>query len=240
MVLARNRSVESKRTFIRRFKKRFGKLPLRVLSLRHADKYVIERKRDGVKNSTINRELACLRHLLEWSVERGYLDRNPLSKFEKLEEQEWASEAATNEIIEAVFAELDPLLVPVFVLIRETGARRGEVLGLEHWQVNRERREILFAKRTKSSKNRLVPIGDRAMEALDSIPSLEGCSYVFYDPLTGTRWKTARSQWERAREAAGYPGSPRSTYVLLLRRICLNGVWKPKWSQIFWAIRVLP
>jgi len=128
-----------------------------------------------------------------------------LAKYERLEEQEWASEAATNDVIEAVFAKLDPLVLPVFVLIRETGARRGEVLSLEHWQVNRERREILFAKRTKSSKNRLVPISDKAMQALDAIPPLPGCSYVFYDPSTGTRWKTARSQWERAREAAGYP-----------------------------------
>jgi integrase len=43
------------------------------------------------------------------------------------------------------------------------------------------------------------------MQALDPIPPLPGCPYVFYDPSTGTRWKTARSQWERARKAAGYP-----------------------------------
>jgi hypothetical protein len=79
---------------------------------------------------------------------------------QKLEEQEWASEAATNDVIEAVFAKLDPLLHPVFVLIQETGARRGEVLSSGHWQVNSGKREILFAKRTKSSKNHLVPISD--------------------------------------------------------------------------------
>ncbi len=142
---------------------------------------------------------------MEWSIERGYLDRNPLAKFEKLEEQVWARQAASAEVIDAVFAQLDPPLVPVFVLIRETGARRGEVLSMEHWLVDRDRREILFAKRTKSSKNRLVPISDKALEALDSIPPLPGCPYVFCDPATRMRWKTARSQWERAREAAGYP-----------------------------------
>jgi integrase len=111
---------------------------------------------------------------------------------------------ATDEIFEAVFQELEPHVLPVFVLIRETEARRGEVLALEHWQVDRDHREILFAKKTKSARNRLVPITDRALEALDAIPPLRGCRYVFHDPETGTRWKTLRSQWERARERAGY------------------------------------
>jgi site-specific recombinase XerD len=204
-VLQANRSVKSKKTFLQRFKERFGHLPIRTLELQHADKYIGWRKTAGVKNSTINRELACLRHMVEWAVDRGYVDRNPFRRLEMLEEQEYAPLRSTDEIIEAVFAELEPHVCPVFVLIRETGARRGEVLRLEHWQVDRENREILFAKRTKSGKNRLVPITDRAVEALDVVPPLPGCPYVFYDPETGTRWQTLRSQWLRARERAGYP-----------------------------------
>ncbi len=78
------------------------------------------------------------------------------------------------------------------------------MLSLEHWQVDRDHREILLTKRTKSGKHRLVPITDRAMEALDAVPPIPGCLYVFYDPETGTRWKTLRSQWQWARKRAGY------------------------------------
>ena len=204
-VLTRNKSVASKKTFLSRFKKRFGRLPLRAFPLSHADAYIEWRKGAGIANSSINRELACLRHLLEWTVDREYLDKNPLARLQKLEEQEWAGPRPTEEIIRAVFAELDPRFVPVFTVIRETGARRGEVLSLEHWQVDRERRLITFAKRTKNGKTTIAPLTDEALNAIDSIPSLPGCPYVFYNPATGTRWYDARKRWEAARRAAGYP-----------------------------------
>ena len=200
-----NRSVHSKKTFLGHLKGWFGQLPIRSLELRHADKYIGRRKEAGVMNSTINRELACLRHMVEWAVDRGYADRNPFRRLEIRKEQEYAPLRATDELIEAVFAQLEPQVLPVFVLIRETGARRGEVLSLKHWQIDRESREILFAKRTKSGNKCLVPITDRAMETLDAVPQLSGCPYVFYEPESGTRWKTLRPQWKRARERAGYP-----------------------------------
>jgi hypothetical protein len=71
--------------------------------------------------------LACLRHLFEWALDREYVDRNPLVRLKKLEEQEWAGPRPTNQVIDAVFSKLNPLFHPIFVVICETGARRGEV-----------------------------------------------------------------------------------------------------------------
>ena len=48
--------------------------------------------------------------------------------------------------------------------------------------MDRNKWVILFAKRTKTGRNQLAPITDRAMEALDAVPPLPGCPYVFYDP----------------------------------------------------------
>jgi hypothetical protein len=48
-------------------------------------------------------------------------------RLKKLEEQEWAGPRPTNQVIDAVFSKLNPLFHPIFVVICETGARRGEV-----------------------------------------------------------------------------------------------------------------
>ena len=204
-VLTHNKSTASKKGFLERFKQRFASVPPKAFHLLHVDRYVRWRQKAGVKNASINRELSALRHMFTWAVKRGYIEKNPIADMEKLQEQEWAGPKPTSEIVEAVFEKLDPRFVPVFVVIRETGARRGEVLSLQHWQIDRQERLITFAKRTKNGKNTVAPLTQRALEAIDSIPPLAGCPYVFYNPETGDRWHDARRPWEAARKAAGYP-----------------------------------
>jgi len=176
-----------------------------MLTKVHVDRYVSWRHKTEVKNATINREVACLKHMFFWALSRGYVTRNEIADYEKLEEQEWAGPRPTDEIIKAVFEKLDPRFAPIFTVIRETGARRGQVLILEPWMVDRERRLITFAKRTKKGRTIIAPLTKEAEEAIDSVPPLEGCPYIFYNPETKTRWHSVRKPWEAARKAAGYP-----------------------------------
>src|SRR5437867_1486008 len=73
-----------------------------------------------------------------------------------------------------------------------------------HNRLIHSKRTFLDRIKERSGKNRLVPITDRAMEALDAVPPLPGCPYVLYDQETGTYRKTLRSQWQRARKRARY------------------------------------
>jgi len=203
--MACNKSTAAKKSFLTRFKGRFRNIPPKAFRMLHADRYVSWRRDAGMSNSTINRELACLRHMFAWAAKRGYVDRNPLKALELLEEQEWAGPKPTDEVVQAVFDKLDPRFLPIFVVIRETGARRGEVLGLQHWQIDRQSRIVTFAKRTKKGKTTVAPLTQRALDAIDSVPPFPGCEYVFYNPETGTRWSDARKPWDAARKAAGYP-----------------------------------
>jgi integrase len=204
-VSAHNKAPSAKKSFLKRFKSRFRNVPPKTLTKLHVDRYVAGRKNAGVSNASINRELACLKHMFSWALSRGYITRNAIADYEKLEEQEWAGPKPTEEAINAVFEKLDPRFLPIYRVIRETGARRGQVLILEHWMVDREKRIISFAKRTKKGKTIFAPLTKEAEEAIDSVPPLEGCPYVFYNPETKNRWHDARKPWEDAREAAGYP-----------------------------------
>lgn len=73
-VIVHNRSIKTKEAFIRRFKERWKLLPIRTFSVHHAGDYVKDRA-GKVKPATINRELACLRHLLGWAAKREYIYR---------------------------------------------------------------------------------------------------------------------------------------------------------------------
>ena len=202
-VKTHNRDSRNKERHLRDFKSRWGNLPIRAFGISHADEYV--KGRTGkVKNASINRGLACLHHLMAWATKRGYLRENPLAGYEKLKEEPYVRRRVTPEIIKAIFDKLAPLFVPVFTLIWQTAARRGEILSLTHEQIDRQNRQITLTK-TKSGKTRIVPITDLAMEALDAVPPLLGCPYVFYNPETKTRWSDCRKPWENARKLAGYP-----------------------------------
>jgi integrase len=203
-VIPRNRSAATKKSFLKRFKARFSRYQFGELRLQHVDSYIASRRKAGVGNASINRELSCLRHMFEWALDRQLIKRNPLGRLKKLKEEEWAGPEPTEEVIQAVFEKLEPRFLPLFVAIRETGGRLGELLDLEHWQIDRERRCVYF-KRTKTDKVTTAPLTDRAMQAIDSVPALPGCRFVFYNAETGTRWFDVRKPWEAARTAAGYP-----------------------------------
>ena len=94
---------------------------------------------------------------------------------------------------------------PIFIFVRETGCRREEVLSLRHWQVQEKSRLVVFNEDTKSHKYRYAPLTDAALEAVEALPPLEGCPYVFYNPNTGRRWYDCRKPWVEARTEGGVP-----------------------------------
>ena len=111
-VRVHNRSIKTKEAFIRRFKERWRLLPIRTFSVRHADDYVKSRK-GKVKPATINREVACLKHLLGWAAKREYLSQNPLVDYELLEEEPYARERVTGEMINKELSNLPPVFANV-------------------------------------------------------------------------------------------------------------------------------
>jgi len=72
-------------------------------------------------------------------------------------------------------------------------------------QSDDEAQLVVFTNNTKSRKYRYVPLAARALEAIQTLPRLDNCPYVFYNPKTKDRWKECRKAWEKARESVGFP-----------------------------------
>jgi integrase len=204
----RNRDIKTKRYRLDLIKDRLGLIPVAELLPSDVDSYIRWRKSHSlnkrlseVSNATVNKDLAILKHMMHWAVQRRILLDNPIRDYEKLPEQRIERSKPTEAIVNAVFAKIDPLVLPVFLFIRETGCRRGEALALTHDRVRIEDRKAVI-NIDKEGKPKFLFLTDNAVEAIQSMPV--ACEFVFYNPKTLGRWYDCKKYWESARKEAGY------------------------------------
>lgn len=140
-----------------------------VDSTRLAD-YQEQRAFDGVIKSTINRELATLRHLLR----AGARATPPIVRWEKIPRFTLADESdrirtvfIDDDLWERLRPHLASHLRPLFTVAFWIGWRRGELLGLQRSQLDLQRGTLrLQAGRAKNKEGRLVYLPAEALVVL--------------------------------------------------------------------------
>jgi integrase len=80
--------------------------------------------------TTVNKEVALLKAMLNRAIAWGLLDTNPILRVKKLPEPEGRVRYLAPEEIERLLAACPPHLRPIVVCALHTGMRRGEILGL--------------------------------------------------------------------------------------------------------------
>ena len=133
------------------------------------------RKKNGkpLGISTQRAYLGALKYLFAWLCKQHALEANPASEIElPRSEQRLPIEALSIAEMEAILAQpniADPLGIrdrTVMELFYSTGIRRAELVRLEIGDLNRERR-LLRIRQGKGRKDRVVPVGGRAMRWLE-------------------------------------------------------------------------
>lgn len=203
-VLVYNRNPLSKKSRINILKRHFRSVSSIInMNNQLLDQFISKRrKEDGVGNRTINRDLIVLHHMYLWAVKRGYLESIPF-QFERLEEIEFVGERPDEEVIDKIFANIDPRRIPVYTFLRETGCRRGEAITLKLSQIDFARLTVTFHTNTKNGRSRQVPLTEDAIWAVQAMP--KHGSTVFYNPDLMQPWTgdSVDYRWEKAREAVG-------------------------------------
>ncbi len=92
-----------------------------------------KRARVGGVGSTVNKELMRLKHLLNRAVAWGYLRDNPARMVKRVKENPGRVRYLTPEERDALLEAAPATLHPCIVAALQTGARRGELLGLRCW-----------------------------------------------------------------------------------------------------------
>jgi integrase len=154
---------------------------------RHSEKQLTE--------TTVNRDIECLRHLLYWAVDEGILPANPIARI-RLERERRKKKPVLNltEEVQLLTAAASHLRdIAAFAL--DTGMRRGEILNQIWEDVDFERRLLSVThSKTPEGEAREIPLTERAFTLLSSRKMDSGLIFTFESKPIGslkTGWKAA-------------------------------------------------
>ncbi|MBA7652916.1 Tyrosine recombinase XerC [subsurface metagenome] len=127
--------------------------------------YKKKRLEDGVKPSTVNRELACIKHMFNLAKKWKIIHENPAGETKLLKEEKYKI-----RILEKVEADLlirtaADYLKPILIVALNTGMRMGEILGLS-WSDIDFVNYNMHVRNTKSGKDRTIPMNSLVAGAL--------------------------------------------------------------------------
>ena len=153
------RSYERYVILVQHLLRRFKGRTLSSITAEEVEDYKGWRKAQGVKNATVNRELACLKRMYNLAIQWCDATRNPVDGVKYLHEPPKKDRFVTREeaarLLEAASKHFKPILITVF----NTGMRLQEVLGLKWdairiWDLGGEI-ELVY---TKNGKKRYIPL----------------------------------------------------------------------------------
>ncbi len=171
---------------------------------------MIEPKAYQRSGATVNRYLAALSHALSFAVrERRLMDRNPVGDIRRKSEPRgrtrFLSDDERDALLKACEKSAWPALRSLVLLAVTTGARKGELTGLEWADVDLTKGRALV-RETKNDEPRTLPLAGQALEALRELKLQNSArsEYVFPQPsgLPGP-YEHFDAHWYAALKAAG-------------------------------------
>jgi integrase len=165
-----------------------------LTSIKHRliEHYMEERRVAGVESSTVNRELACLKTILEKAVEWERLEKNPARRVKKFKEPPRRERVLTEEEESRVIAVSNPTLRRMIVIALNTGMRRGEILNLR-WEAVDLIHGRITVENSKSGKPREIPINSEVFAIFADMPQNGG--YIFGSTENGAPLKDIKTAW---------------------------------------------
>jgi integrase len=163
-------------------------------------------------NDTVSIRLRELRAFLNWCVAKKYLTNNPMDGSDLAEgisipSSVFVGRRLTVLELQAMYAHCSDVFRPFFALAVETGARRGELLGITWKEVNLDRGTwTIPAARCKTNRERTIPLSEQALAALRSILPTK---YTGDEVFTGWTEFKVKYHWGQTLKAAGIEGRVR-------------------------------
>ena len=154
----------------------------------------------ALTESTINRDIQCLRHFLFWAVDEGILPQNPLSRMRMERERKTRRPILSIEEESALLLALAPHMQPIVIAALDTGMRRGEILQQKWEDVDFGRRLLSVThSKTPEGEAREIPLTQRMFNLLWEKREDQGQIFT-YKGKAITRIKTA---WKTALRSSG-------------------------------------
>lgn len=154
----------------RHLAERLGDLALHTITPGDVQQYV-QARLEEVSPSSVNREISCLKTMLNRAVTWELLEVNQLARVKKLPEPPERIRYLSKDEVKRLISHCLTHMVPIVWCALFTGMRKMEILGLTWADVDLEKRFIFVRYPTQSKKQgRLVPVGKRLFKILTELP----------------------------------------------------------------------
>jgi integrase len=174
----------------------FGNMEIGHITKKVTERYRLHRhSQRKLTETTINRDLECLRRVFYWAVDEGFLPANPLSrlKLEKPRRKKRPVMSLAEE--EKLLHASAPHLRKINIVALYTGMRRGEILAQEGKDIDLERRLITVThSKTAGGECREIPMTQKIFALLSDGPLPDGLIFTYEGkPIhrIKTAWKAA-------------------------------------------------
>jgi integrase len=148
----------------------FGDHYLSEITLAQAEQYQAQR-RQAVDAATVNKELNCLKAMLNKAVAWESLKANSLAGMARLKEPpgrlRYLSLEEKDRLLTALFE--PPYLLPVVLMAMHTRMRRGKLVGLS-WRDIDVRHRTITLRTNKNNELQVIPLNETALAVLQTLP----------------------------------------------------------------------
>jgi integrase len=169
----------------------FGPAKLRDITPLRVEEYQRERVTE-VSPATSNREMALLKHMFNlaerWGQHQG---TNPVRLVRFLPEDNLRVETLSEDQEQRLLLASPPYLRDMILFAINTGLRTSDIFNLEWTEVDIEQRRL--KKIVKKNQRPLsLPLNDTAFGIVEARRGGQHGPYVFYNPMTGDKFKDVK------------------------------------------------
>lgn len=174
----------------------FAEVPIGEITKNEIIRYRKERhKQKKLTETTLNRDVEVIRHVLFWAVEERILPANPLSRTRLPRARRIKRPIMSVQEEELLLKAAAPHLKGVIVAALDTGMRRGELLSQVWEDIDFFRKVLVVTKsKTAEGESRELPLTNRLFDFLSANRKPNGSIFTFGDePIRSVKraWKTA-------------------------------------------------
>ena len=156
---------------------------MRYRKLRH-DAYRRNRAKDAkaLSETTVNRDIEVVRHVLYWAADEGFIPANPLARVRMVRERRTRRPVIPVAEEIKLLAACAPHLRAIVTTALDTGMRRGELLNQTFEDVDFDRKIISVThSKTAEGEHRLIPMTSRVRELLAHRRKPSGVIFTYED-----------------------------------------------------------
>ena len=157
-------------------------------------------QRKKLTETTLNRDVECLRHLLYWALDEGFLAVNPLARIQLARIRRKKKPVLSLEEEKLLFEAASPHLRNILTAALDTGMRRGEILS-QRWEDVDFARRLLYVSHSKTPEGeaREIPLTERGFKLLSELRRESSLIFTY----KGKAIHKIKTAWKAAIRRAG-------------------------------------